>query len=85
MWTVNGSHPIARGVPHPIIVPEQEMYGEMFDIPAPDELVFVHEGHSAVVAVEVGPVEVGAVEVGPQHRRGPALAARARHDQGNPR
>src|SRR5690606_20814572 len=41
VWTVNGSHPIARGVPHPIIVPEQEMYGEMFDIPAPDELVFV--------------------------------------------
>src|SRR5699024_4883655 len=41
VWTVNGSHPIARGVPHPIIVPQQEMYGEMFDIPAPDELVFV--------------------------------------------
>ena len=41
VWTVNGSHPIARGVPHPIVVPEQEMYGEMFDIPAPDELVFV--------------------------------------------
>src|SRR5699024_10182462 len=36
VWTVNGPHPIARGVPHPIIVPEQEMYGEMFDIPAPD-------------------------------------------------
>lgn len=41
VWTVNGSHPIARGVPHPIIVPKQEMYGEMFDIPAPDELVFI--------------------------------------------
>src|SRR5699024_8216095 len=25
VWTVNGSHPIARGVPHPIIVPQQEM------------------------------------------------------------
>ena len=33
VWTVNGSHPIARGVPHPIVIPAQEMYGEMFDIP----------------------------------------------------
>ena len=41
VWTVSGSHPIARGVPHPILIPAQEMYGEMFDIPAPDELVFV--------------------------------------------
>lgn len=41
VWTVNGSHPIARGVPHPIVIPAQEMYGEMFDIPAPDELVFI--------------------------------------------
>lgn len=41
VWTVNGSHPITAGVPHPIVVPAQEMYGEMFDIPAPDELVFV--------------------------------------------
>lgn len=41
VWTVNASHPIARGVPHPIVIPEQEMYGEMFDIPAPDELVFI--------------------------------------------
>ncbi|WP_058235816.1 ThuA domain-containing protein [Devriesea agamarum] len=41
IWTVNGSHPIARGVPHPVIVPQQEMYGEMFDIPEPDELVFI--------------------------------------------
>src|SRR5699024_4917305 len=39
--TVNGPHPIARGVPHPFIVPQHDMYGEMFDIPAPDELVFV--------------------------------------------
>jgi trehalose utilization protein len=41
VWTVSGSHPIARGVPHPIVIPQQEMYGEMFDIPAPDELVFI--------------------------------------------
>ena len=41
VWTVNPTHPIARGIPHPIEIPAQEMYGEFFDIPAPDELVFV--------------------------------------------
>ena len=30
-----------RGVPHPIVIEAQEMYGEHFDIPAPDELVFI--------------------------------------------
>src|SRR5467141_1144623 len=28
VWTVNPAHPIAEGVPQPIIVPKQEMYGE---------------------------------------------------------
>jgi trehalose utilization protein len=41
VWTVNPTHSIARGIPHPIEIPTQEMYGEFFDIPAPDELVFV--------------------------------------------
>jgi trehalose utilization protein len=41
VWTVNPAHPIAQGVPHPIVIPEQEMYGEPFDVPQPDELVFV--------------------------------------------
>jgi trehalose utilization protein len=41
VWTVNPTHPIARGIPHPIVIPAQEMYGEQFDIPAPDELVFI--------------------------------------------
>jgi len=41
VWTVAPSHPIAEGVPHPIRIPQQEMYGEYFDIPAPDELVFL--------------------------------------------
>jgi trehalose utilization protein len=41
VWTVHPGHPIARGVPHPLVIPEQEMYGEFFDIPAPDELVFI--------------------------------------------
>jgi trehalose utilization protein len=41
VWTVSPTHPIAAGVPHPIVIPAQEMYGEFFDVPAPDELVFV--------------------------------------------
>ncbi|QDZ16094.1 ThuA domain-containing protein [Humibacter ginsenosidimutans] len=41
LWTVNPTHPIAEGVPHPVIIPEQEMYGEFFDIPVPDQLVFI--------------------------------------------
>jgi len=31
-------------VPHPIEIDEDEMYGEFFDIPAPDELVFLSTG-----------------------------------------
>jgi trehalose utilization protein len=41
VWTVNPTHPIARGIPHPLIIGEHEMYGELFDIPTPDELIFV--------------------------------------------
>ncbi|GIF68985.1 trehalose utilization protein ThuA [Asanoa ishikariensis] len=41
VWTVDPAHPVAAGVPSPIEIPSQEMYGEFFDIPAPDELVFV--------------------------------------------
>jgi trehalose utilization protein len=41
VWTVNPSHAIARGVPHPLPIGRHEMYGELFDIPQPDELVFV--------------------------------------------
>ena len=41
VWTVNPAHPIAEGVPHPIVLDAQEMYGEHFDIPQPDELVFI--------------------------------------------
>jgi trehalose utilization protein len=40
IWTVNPGHPIAQGVPERFEIPE-EMYGEHFDIPAPDELIFI--------------------------------------------
>lgn len=41
IWSVNPTHPIAAGLTGPIIIEDEEMYGEFFDIPAPDELVFV--------------------------------------------
>ncbi|MFC7339978.1 ThuA domain-containing protein [Saccharopolyspora griseoalba] len=41
VWTVDPTHPIAEGVPSPVVIPEQETYGEFFDIPAPDELIFI--------------------------------------------
>lgn len=41
VWTVYPTHPITKGVPNPIVIPEQEMYGEQFDIPIPDELIFI--------------------------------------------
>ncbi|HEX8508559.1 MAG TPA: ThuA domain-containing protein [Propionibacteriaceae bacterium] len=41
VWNVSPSHPISEGVPQPIVIEEQEMYGEYFDIPTPDELVFL--------------------------------------------
>lgn len=41
VWTVNPGHPIAARIPQPIVIPNQEMYGEFFDIPPPDALVFI--------------------------------------------
>jgi trehalose utilization protein len=41
IWTVNPSHPITQGVPNPLEIGQHEMYGEFFDIPQPDELIFV--------------------------------------------
>ena len=41
VWSVNPTHPIAEGVDQPIVIEAQEMYGEFFDIPTPDDLVFI--------------------------------------------
>lgn len=41
LWTVNPAHPIAAGIPASFEIPAEEMYGERFDIPEPDELVFM--------------------------------------------
>ncbi len=41
IWNVNPSHPIVEGIGEYFELEQEEMYGEHFDIPAPDELVFV--------------------------------------------
>ena len=41
VWTVAPGHPIAAGVPESFVIPEQEMYGEFFDVPPPEQLIFV--------------------------------------------
>ncbi|WP_026576296.1 ThuA domain-containing protein [Bacillus sp. UNC438CL73TsuS30] len=41
IWVVDPSHPIVNGLGETIELEKEEMYGEHFDIPAPDQLVFV--------------------------------------------
>jgi trehalose utilization protein len=40
LWVVNPAHPIAEGLGEYFELEHEEMYGEHFDIPAPDELIF---------------------------------------------
>lgn len=41
VWTAMPSHPIAQGIPEYIELKEEEMYGEPFDIPRPDDNIFI--------------------------------------------
>ncbi|MFC4103039.1 ThuA domain-containing protein [Paenibacillus xanthanilyticus] len=41
IWTVNPAHPIAGGLPEYFELAQEEMYGEHFDIPSPDETIFI--------------------------------------------
>jgi len=40
LWVVAPSHPIVEGIGEYIELEQEEMYGEHFDIPAPEELIF---------------------------------------------
>jgi trehalose utilization protein len=41
VWVVDRSHPIADGLGESFVLDEEEMYGEPFDVPPPDELVLI--------------------------------------------
>ena len=41
IWVVSPGHPIAEGLEDYIELEEEEMYGEAYDIPTPDDLVFI--------------------------------------------
>jgi len=41
LWVVNPAHPITAGLGEYIELQQEEMYGEHFDIPAPEELIFL--------------------------------------------
>lgn len=41
VWCVSPGHPIAAGLGESFVIPKDETYGEYFEIPAPDELVFI--------------------------------------------
>lgn len=41
LWVVDPSHPIVEGIGEYIELEKEEMYGEHFDIPTPDQLLFI--------------------------------------------
>jgi trehalose utilization protein len=41
LWIIEQNHPIAQGIGEYIELDKEEMYGERFDIPEPDALVFI--------------------------------------------
>jgi len=41
IWNLAPSHPITEGLGEYFEIPHEEMYGERFDIPEPDKLIFV--------------------------------------------
>ena len=41
LWNLEPGHPITAGIGEYFEIPNEEMYGERFDIPTPDKLIFV--------------------------------------------
>lgn len=41
IWNINPSHPIARGIGDQFVIEPEEMYGEHFHVPDPDEIIFL--------------------------------------------
>ena len=49
LWVIEPAHPIAHGLETSFVVPQTEIYGEPFDIPAPDTIVFISSWPSGEV------------------------------------
>jgi trehalose utilization protein len=41
LWVTKAGHPITQGINDHFVLPNEEMYGEHFDIPEPDEQIFI--------------------------------------------
>ncbi len=41
IWNIKPSHPIAEGIPDNFLLEKEEMYGEAFDIPNPEDIIFM--------------------------------------------
>ncbi len=41
IWSIEPYHPIAYGVPEYFDIPHEETYGERFDIPTPEDVIFI--------------------------------------------
>jgi trehalose utilization protein len=41
LWNLQPGHPITEGIGRYLEIPQHEMYGERFDIPEPEKLIFV--------------------------------------------
>jgi len=41
LWNINPAHPITQGIGEYFEIPAEEMYGEPFGIPEPDQLIFI--------------------------------------------
>ncbi len=41
LWNIEPGHPITQGIGEYIELPQAEMYGERFDIPTPDKIIFL--------------------------------------------
>ncbi|HOP80047.1 MAG TPA: ThuA domain-containing protein, partial [Armatimonadota bacterium] len=41
LWLIDRAHPIVEGLPDYFELPQTEMYGEPFDVPQPDNLIFI--------------------------------------------
>jgi trehalose utilization protein len=41
LWVTRPGHPIVQGIDDHFILPEEEMYGEFFDIPEPEQTVLI--------------------------------------------